>query len=450
MRGKVFIAWSGTRSVAEKVKEILDNEHDYICYIGGNSDNDSQYSSVGDTIIQQIKSCNQAIVIFQNKADGNVSNNVFFELGYVLARYGTRKIHCVKKREEQIVLPSDFDSSFVEPIASGDDEAFARGIVDYFLKRQKMSIPEEKMTLIDNRYQIKEKIASHYSSAGSKCSDYELAQYIIFYMQAAHMFDDEKKVQKEIEKFHREHNTEFSLELRCSVKMCLSFFKLTSAIKSYPENSNVYINEDAFCEFRESYEQIFDDLDLSSPKVNDYYSQWMRTYVYNHYSFAYMLLANNESLDKEDRTGLHERAIEYSHKTLENLDVLESFGKKDDNADTIGLDSLIRAYVYRNLYVSNDFLGNKEEAKDWLYKTYKERSKLKNNFEGIIDTQIQNTFLMEYYLAIIDYYNYMDSLNKKYNLNSMKAYLDEMSKDKKENAYLRRIALFYEKEMGNK
>ena len=77
-----------------------------------------------------------------------------------------------------------------------------------------MSIPEEKMTLIDNRYQIKEKIASHYSSAGSKCSDYELAQYIIFYMQAAHMFEDEKKVQKEIEKFHREHNTEWNLYVR--------------------------------------------------------------------------------------------------------------------------------------------------------------------------------------------------------------------------------------------
>ena len=119
MRGKVFIAWSGTRSVAEKVKEILDNEHDYICYIGGNSDNNSQYSSVGDTIIQQIKSCNQAIVIFQNKQDGNVSNNVFFELGYVLARYGTRKTHCVKKREEKIILPSDFDSSFTASACSG-------------------------------------------------------------------------------------------------------------------------------------------------------------------------------------------------------------------------------------------------------------------------------------------------------------------------------------------
>jgi hypothetical protein len=172
----------------------------------------------------------------------------------------------------------------------------------------------------------------------------------------------------------------------------------------------------------------------------------MRTYIYNHYSFAYMLLANNESLDNEDRTGLHKRAIEYSHKTLENLEVLESSGKKDDNADAIGLDSLIRAYIYRNLYVSNDFLGNKEEAKEWLKKTYKERSKLKKNFEGIIDTQIQNTFFMEYYLAIIDYYHYMDSLDQKHNLNSMKAYLDDVSKDKRENAYLRRIALFYEKE----
>ncbi|MBR5750661.1 MAG: hypothetical protein IKX82_03330, partial [Bacilli bacterium] len=92
------------------------------------------------------------------------------------------------------------------------------------------------------------------------------------------------------------------------------------------------------------------------------------------------------------------------------------------------------------------FLGKKEEAKEWLSKTVKVRSKLRKTFEGIIDTQIQNTFCMEYYLAIIDYYCYMDAFDKKHNLNSMKTYLDEVSKDKKENAYLRRIALFYEKE----
>ena len=449
MRGKVFIAWSGTRSVAEKVKKILDNDG-YICSIGGNSDNNSLYSSVGDTIIQQIKNCNQAIVIFQNKQDGNVSNNVFFELGYVLARYGTRKIHCVKKREENIVLPSDFDSSFVEPVTSdGDEDVFARGIVDYFLKRQKMSIPEKKMTIIDNRYRIKEMLDNHYSPNGSLCSDYELAQYLIFYMQAAHMFDDEPRINKEIEKFHHEHHLEFSEELRCSVRMCLSFFKLVSKIKEYPESANVYIENDTFYEFKMSYDRIAHDLRLYDHDVNDCFSQWMRVYVYNHFSFVYMLIANNESLSMDERKKHHEMAIKFSHETLKSLKDLETAPGNDDNADELGLDSLIRAYIYRNLFVSNDFLGNKEEAKDWLKETHDERYNLMTNFEGCLDTQLQNTFAMEYHLAAIDYYCYMDPYQKEFNRNLMKAYLEEASKDKKKNsAYIRRIKLFYDKVKG--
>ena len=57
----------------------------------------------------------------------------------------------------------------------------------------------------------------------------------------------------------------------------------------------------------------------------------------------------------------------------------------------------------------------KEEAKDWLSKSVKERSKLRKNFEGIID-----------------YYSYMDFLDKEHNLDSMKKYLDEVSKEKRE------------------
>ena len=105
MKDKIFIAWSGSNGEALKVKSILESKFNYVCCIGGNADNSSRYSSVGDTVIQQIKECNQAIrgrhgdqqikecnqaiVIFQNRADGAVSNNLFFELGYVLAMYGT-------------------------------------------------------------------------------------------------------------------------------------------------------------------------------------------------------------------------------------------------------------------------------------------------------------------------------------------------------------------------
>ena len=133
MKDKVFIAWSGSNTVAMKVKRIMEKDRKYVCSIGGNADNNSQFSSVGDTVIQQIKICNQAIVIFQNRKDGNVSNNLFFELGYVLAKYGQMKVHCVKRSSEVVTLPSDFDNSFVESLEEESDDDFAQKIVDYVL-----------------------------------------------------------------------------------------------------------------------------------------------------------------------------------------------------------------------------------------------------------------------------------------------------------------------------
>ena len=162
MKDKVFIAWSGSNTVAMKVKRIMEKDKKYVCSIGGNADNNSQFSSIGDTVIQQIKVCNQAIVVFQNRKDGNVSNNLFFELGYVLAKYGQMKVHCVKRSDESVILPSDFDNSFVESIDDGnDDDLFAQRIVDYFMSRQKLSVNTNKMFLINNRYIMHDYIESH-------------------------------------------------------------------------------------------------------------------------------------------------------------------------------------------------------------------------------------------------------------------------------------------------
>ena len=67
MKDRVFIAWSGTNEIALKVKHVLENRCNYKCFIGGNETNDSNFASVGDTVLQQIKSCNQAIIIFQKR-----------------------------------------------------------------------------------------------------------------------------------------------------------------------------------------------------------------------------------------------------------------------------------------------------------------------------------------------------------------------------------------------
>ena len=128
MKDKIFIIWSGSDRAAQLVKRTLEQEHKYICIVGGSFESSKQMLTVGDTVIRQMISCNQAIVIFQNRHDGRVSSNLYFELGFACSEYGLKKIHCVKRKGEAITLPSDFDNSFVEEIEGDSDEAFAQGV----------------------------------------------------------------------------------------------------------------------------------------------------------------------------------------------------------------------------------------------------------------------------------------------------------------------------------
>ena len=284
MKDQIFIGWSGSNEVALQIKKYLETKN-YKCTIGGNADNNSQFSSVGDTVIQQIKNCNQAIMIFQNRSDGMVSNNLFFELGFVLAMYGQTKVHCVKRENEQVVLPSDFDNAFVEPIHCGESEDdFVKGIINYFFDRQKMSINVNKMLLINNRYKMHDYIQSHFSEQGSKCSDYELAQYILFYMQAGHMFGDERKIRKEIKQFKDQYHSYFSDELSTAVNICISFFDMILNIQ-VREDGEFYIDRSTFRQFRDKYngfrDEIIDD-DMGT------FDEWAKVFISEHLAFHHI------------------------------------------------------------------------------------------------------------------------------------------------------------------
>lgn len=442
MKDRVFIVWSGSKEVASCVKTILETEYNYVCIIGGNSENDSSLSSVGDTVIQQMKSCNQAIVIFQNNDKGELSDNLFFELGYAVATYGQKKVHCVKKDGDKIVLPSDFDNAFVEPISCKKEvEGFSKGIVEYFITRQKMSINDNKMVLINNRYLIHEKIESHYSNSGSKCSDYELAQYILYYMQSAHMFNDIPQINEELIEFKRKNNFDFSKELSFAVNISLSFFELSLSIKEYEDSHEVYIEENDFFTFKKAYEHY-----LKSIESDDFgiFDEWATVFVNQHLNFGYMIFGNNTALDHETRTMVYKKCVEYAEKTIESIAQLEKVTPSKENHDDRGILALLRAYVYRNLYVAKKFL-QEEDALKCLKISVEQREYLKNNYgKGSIDTQIYSNFCMEYYLALVNYIDDSDSsdmdpfdimMYKK----EINEYIQSVKKYSKETAYLHKI-----------
>lgn len=406
MKDRVFIAWSGTNEIALKVKHVLENRCNYKCFIGGNETNDSNFASVGDTVLQQIKSCNQAIIIFQKRKDGFISNNLFFELGYALASYGQTKVHCVRPKNETLLLPSDFDNSFVEPIDDNDSETLVNGIVEYFLARQKLSVNTNKMQLINNRYQIREYIKRHFSEQGSKCSDYELAQYLLFYVQAAQMFDDVSTVRNELMAFKQTYQYNFSAELSTSVDICLTFFDLYSGIK-IDENNVAYIDKNTYRGVKEKFSSIDADIHEDDTGIFD---EWAKIFVCDYMVFATDLFLGDPELSAERKNKIAHRTIELADKCIELIEKLQTFAPIIENNDHVGILSLFKSYIYEHKFIAYDSLGD-EQAVEWLKRTKKEKASLRKNFShGTIDSRISENLDMEYSLTLIKYLSYSDKL----------------------------------------
>lgn len=407
MKDRVFIAWSGSSEIALKVKNILENRCNYKCFIGGNGANDSNFASVGDTVLQQIKSCNQAIIIFQKRSDGFISNNLFFELGYALASYGPTKVHCVKCANEELYLPSDFDNSFVEPIDDVNAEVLVNGIVDYFLARQKLSVNTNKMYLINNRYLIKDYIKRHFSEQGSKCSDYELAQYLLFYTQAAQMFDDVNVVRNELIAFKQAYQYSFSSELTISVDICLTFFDLYSGIK-IDDNNGAYIDKSTYRKVKEKFESIESDIIEDSTGIFD---EWAKVFVCDYMVFATDLFLGNPELTEERRNRVAQKTIELADECISRIEKLQTVAPVIENNDNIGILSLFKSYIYEHKFIAYDSLGDKD-AIVWLKKTKREKSSLRKLFDyGTIDSHLAENLEMEYNLTLIKYLSCAKELN---------------------------------------
>lgn len=446
MKDKIFIGWSGSNDIALKIKKILENEYNYICCIGGNSDNSSNYASVGDTVIQQIKTCNQAIMIFQNKTGGSISNNLFFELGYVFSSYGAKKVHCVKKNDEQIILPSDFDNSFVEPIRADDEDLFIEGIIKYFLSRQKMSIDVNKMMLINNRYKIHDILQSHYSEVGSRCSDYELAQYVLFYMQAAQMFGDCIDVQRELQEFKRNHYHEFSSELELAIDVALNFFDLSRAVRA-AEGGRIYVDESTYFKFISTETEILDDIEDDEAGTFD---EWARVFTSQHMTWAHNLYCGNiEEVDAEMQEEGYNKTITSASLCLKYVEVLEASTPSKENNDEMGLISLLKSYVYRNVYIAKKALKH-DDMMEWLEMAKKERKTLLRNFDrGALDSKLYDNFRFEYYLLLAEWLDEkgetIDKFEKKMHLKEIKSYLKEINEEENINVYVTRIGEFCNK-----
>jgi hypothetical protein len=159
-------------------------------------------------------------------------------------------------------------------------------------------------------------------------------------------------------------------------------------------------------------------------------------------AFAYMLFGNNAP--EGMRPMINARIVDYAHKTIGAIEVLESRAPCKENNDEIGLLSLFRAYVYRNLFLAKQLLGE-PDADEWLAKTLKERESLKNTFgRGTIDSKLYDNFCMEYYLSLVNLLSFHEQEYDEFEImmykQEVRAYLDSVLKNDTSNIFLTQIA----------
>ena len=439
MKDKIFLIWSGDNVVAQKIKAVLEDRHNYVCFIGGNYANDSQMLSVGDTVIRQMKNCNQAIVLFQNKKDSGISNNLFFELGYVSASYGMKKVHCVKRRGDTVTLPSDFDNAFIESIDGKDDVEFVENIVKYFLSRQKLSVDTNKIHLINNRYVIHEMLQAHYSEVGSKCSDYELAQYVLFYQQAAVMFQDDAKVLDKLREFKQLHHSEFSLELGQAVNLSIELLEVQVGLVT--ENETTYLSDYVFRKYFGMCKDMVEDIRDDDSGTFD---EWAKVFAAENLAYACSLYSLNPKISEDMVKSLCKKTICYGEQCIQLLERLESCTPIRENNDSVGLISVFKAYIYRHLFIACTRV-QPENAEKWLNLSVKERKALLCTFDNnSIDSKIYSNFEMEYYLGLVEYLNYVDrakidDFDYTIYLNDLDSFISHLSSANSVNAYIKKI-----------
>lgn len=440
MKDKIFIIWSGENTTALKVKHILEEKHNYLCYVGGNHQNDSQMLSVGDTVVRQMKACNQAIVIFSNKNDRGVSNNLYFELGFVSASYGMKKVHCVKRYNDNIILPSDFDNSFVECISAEDDEMYAEGIVSYFINRQKLSVDTNKMYLINNRYLIHEMLQVHYSDVGSKCSDYELAQYVLFYTQSGILYQDEYKILEELKNFKRQYFNEFSTELHQSISLCIAYLEVASNLVS--TDDIVYINSDIFRSYFNVCKNLLQEINEDSLGT---FNDWAKLILSENLAFVCSLYASNPDTPDNLKLQLYRKSIDYAETGITYIDKLEHSPACKENNDNVGLVSLFKAFLFRHLFNSYRVIEF-EQAEKWIKLSLKERQSLLNIFDtNSVDTKIYNNFEMQYYVNLSEYIDYIkpdniDEFEYMMYINDIDNFISKYQAERNVHAYIHKIS----------
>ncbi len=399
MKGKIFIGWSGNNEIALNISKKL-YTYGYEGIVGGQTGQDKTLF-LGDSIISEINYCNQAIFVIQKKSDNSISGNLLFELGYSLSRFASNKVHVfyVDIQNGDPMIPTDISGIWAKFISAPKSDEDIENIVACFLKNQKTIITENKMEIVDSYFESKPKMINY--AADPFCSEYEFAQYVLFFAQAAYLFDDTKNAYEVLNNITNKLKKP-AKEVEFALSFAVYYVNIFNHLKR--DKNAIYVSREVVRDIRKEFSKMIDV--VFGWEKNDF-TCWLLIMLYDAMNYAFILYSCNPEVLENDKRAYLKKSIEYAELCLECCSHIENY---DDNTQYL---HLMRAYMYRNLSTAYSVLTDIEDAK----KKEIENLRLSSAERGLllgyykmhnICEKLKETFEMEYFLVCSEYLKYMD------------------------------------------
>ena len=475
MKDYVFIGWSRNLDLAIALENQL-KEKGFNCVIGGEYEHNppdvGTRRTVHETVINQMNRCNQAILLFQNKNNNGISENLIYELGYLSAQNSYTNVHIIKidiTEDDLRLFPTDLHGVWGTNISMSDyddDNGRVAGkIVEIFEKKQCHIKKKNKFEILNNHHFVEYEMRIHFETP--TMSDYDLASEIMDYTKSAFCYQEQIDIRQKMEKFNEQMSERgnSSEELRLSVEYALVTLDLFCSTIPDKDSKSISMDEHTFNYYLDRYKSIVNRIigkftddktpdeeslnyfenvanhigKICSDKTKDFVSnnqfevfvlgQMLEHIAYLHHVYLY----KKEEIAADDKKKYSKDGIDYCNKAIDILKVLMSNSEDEMYA------KLLLSYAYKCLSSFNDNLGEKDESERNQQKSLKLRSELNTYVVNTpaIRHSLKDYIMLEYYHQVIEFVkNINENKKKKYYLIEIRKYVDERSKIDSVKSYM--------------
>ena len=383
----IFIGWSGNRSLAESVATLINNHTAKKGIVGGGSPKDM---FIGAQVLSQIDRSQFAVLLVQDKENGQISHNLMFEWGYITAKLPVNNICTILINKSPRDLPSDLLGTWVFELsfdtAGGDEDALAREVLEIVERSFGEDSEKNYFNLVDRWPQI----FSRLKNSGIE-NESDASEQILMGCLAAYYYMDNIPLRKLLD----------TLSGNVAINNLISFAKAYVDLFIESENMTKPLSQDAVF----SLIEVFESTLSRTTKLSEEQDKLLNILCYDVYGLACSLFLKNDSLDDDTKESFAEKAL-FCYKTA-----IETIDEFSENNNCICLWQLLRSYLYNDLAhyylrVADDM----DNFKAHLAKSVEQRKMLHQTFSSLYP---DNTFLItkfeqEYIIALSEQCNYME------------------------------------------